>query len=49
MSKKLPKREAIDLDTWFPIANTITHRCCRCGAKHVFKFKADFKMKVSDK
>jgi hypothetical protein len=45
---RVVRREAIPLDKWFPIANTLTHRCCKCGAVHVFKFKADLQMMVKD-
>lgn len=25
--------------TWFKVAPTLTHRCCECGAVHVWAFR----------
>lgn len=33
------KRETLWTNTWFRIAKTLTMRCCKCKARHVFKFR----------
>jgi len=43
------KREPIPVDTWFPITKTLTHRCCKCGLKHTFKFRTNLEMLVATK
>jgi len=37
--RRPPKREAISLGRWFPIARRIRQRCCRCGLAHTVKFR----------
>ena len=48
--KRHPKRvvEEVPTDVWFPIARTLTHRCCRCGLAHVFRLRvrSDLEMLV---
>lgn len=41
-----PKREELSTNTWFPISKELTHRCCKCGAKHVFKFKVETELRM---
>ena len=50
--KHRKQKETISTDRWFPIPTTINHWCCRCGDRHVFKFRlskgGSLEMKVTD-
>ncbi len=34
-----PKREVLDAGRWFPIAKTLTLRCCRCSLTHTHQYR----------
>jgi hypothetical protein len=36
MTRRVPRPKP---GQWFPVAPTLTHRCCQCGAVHRWRFR----------